>query len=213
MDKYIKPAFYVAVLIILLLLGKGYADYVEHKAYKFQQENLAKALQDSIHHFRDKEGDWVNEKRTIQATLDQLTDKNLALTQNQTELLKQVKEQNKTNQTITAALVDITAVIKGLKDSKPVLETDSTDRFAQKSANLEYDVTVHNVKRYNPSFTPSLTFNTIAFPNKQDINFHWLNDKKEGYPVSFSISNSNPYFKVNDIQSYAIPELTRAKVK
>src|SRR5579859_4745028 len=95
MDKYIKPAFYVAVLIILLLLGKGYADYVEHKAYKFQQENLAKALQDSIHHFRDKEGDWVNEKRTIQATLDQLTDKNLALTQNQTELLKQVKEQNK----------------------------------------------------------------------------------------------------------------------
>jgi hypothetical protein len=45
------------------------------------------------------------------------------------------------------------------------------------------------------------------------VNFHWKDDRKEGYPISFNVINTNPYFKVHDIQSYAIPELTREKVK
>lgn len=213
MDKYIKPAFYVAVIIILLLLGKWYADAKDHEAYRFQQENLNKALMDSVHHFKNKEGEWVSEKRTIQGKMDQLSDQNLKLSADQSELLKQVQAQNKTSQTFAAALVNLTATVANMKDNKPVAETDSTDRFAKNTPNFEYDVTVHNVKRFNASLTPSLSFNSLSFPNKQEINFHWMNDKKEGYPVSFSVANSNPYFKVTNIESYAIPELTREKVK
>ena len=60
-----------------------------------------------------------------------------------------------------------------------------------------------------PKIKPELVFKNLQFNNTQIIDFHWKDNKKEGYPIAFSVSNSNPYFEVVNIESYAIPELKR----
>jgi len=212
MDKYFKYGFFIAVLAIVALTFKMCSDGENYRNMKTQESNLRKALTDSATHFKTKEGAWGVEKRTLQASLDDLSDKNLNLTANQEALLKQVKEQNKQSQTIAAALIELKAEVANIKNDKPIVETDSSLQFAAETPNLSYDLTVFNVKRFELK-EPHLLISKITFPNKQDINFHWKDDKKEGYPISFSVTNTNPYFKVQDIQSYAIPELTRANVK
>jgi hypothetical protein len=56
-------------------------------------------------------------------------------------------------------------------------------------------------------------FDSFNLPNKQEISFQWGKEPKEGYPVSFSVSNSNKYFKVANIESYAIPEIKKTELK
>lgn len=212
MDKYFKYGFFIAIVAIIALLFKGCDDAKKLKNSEISSANLTKALNDTLHHFQTKEGDWGVEKRTLQTELSNLTDKNVVLTANQQKLVKQVEDQNKTSQTIAAALIELTAKVEGLTDDKPSAVTDSTVQFAESNPNFEFDLTVFNVKPIDLKI-PKLTLNRIAFPNTQTVNFHWKDDRKEGYPVSFSVVNTNPYFKVSDIQSFAIPELTREKVK
>jgi hypothetical protein len=212
MEKYFKYGFFIAVLAVVALTFKMCSDQKSIKDVKIEESNLRKALADTLHHFQTKEGDWGAEKLTMQTELSNLQDKNLVLSENQKTLVKQVEQQNKTSQTIAAALIELTAKVEGLTNEKPIHQTDSSVQFAAKTPDFEYDLTVFNVKPFELK-TPTLTLNRIAFPNKQTVNFHWKDDRKEGYPVSFSVVNTNQYFKVTDIQSYAIPELTREKVK
>jgi hypothetical protein len=44
-------------------------------------------------------------------------------------------------------------------------------------------------------------------PNKSFVSFQF--DKTKGNPVSFSVSNSNKYFHVANIESYAIPGINK----
>ena len=212
MEKYFKYGFFIAIFTIIGLLYKGCDDAKKINDAEISSANLNKALADTLHHFQTKEGDWGVEKRTIQAELSTLKDKNLVLTDNQKKLVKQIEDQNKTSQTIAAALIQLTAKVEGLSNEKPSVVTDSTVQFVAVSPDFEYDLTVFNVKPIDLKI-PKLTLNRIAFPNTQTINFHWKDDRKEGYPVSFNVINTNPYFKVHDIQSYVIPELKREKVK
>lgn len=211
-NKYFKYGFFIAIFAIIGLLYKGCDDAKKLKDAEIASSNLNKALTDTLHHFQTKEGDWGVEKRTMQAELSTLNSKNLVLTENQKQLVKQVEEQNKTSQTIAAALIELTAKVEGLTNDKPTNITDTTVQFAAKSPDFEYDLTVFNVKPIELK-VPKLTLNRIAFPNTQTVNFHWKDNRKEGYPISFSVINTNPYFKITDIQSFAIPELTRERVK
>ena len=49
--------------------------------------------------------------------------------------------------------------------------------------------------------------------NTQFIEFHWKNEKKIGYPIAFSVTNSNDLFKTTNIDSYVIPEIKKETVK
>lgn len=213
MDKYFKYGFFIAIFAIIGLLYKGCDDAKKLKDTKIESSNLTKALSDTLHHFKTKEGDWGVEKRTLQTDLSNLTSKNQVLTENQQKLVKQVEQQNKTSQTIAAALIQLQAEVKGIKNDHPVISTDSSQQFVDTTnTNFQYDIAVFNVKPLEFK-RPTLSINRVSFPNTQTVNFHWKDDRKEGYPVSFSVINTNPYFKVSDIQSFAIPELTREKVK
>jgi hypothetical protein len=61
-------------------------------------------------------------------------------------------------------------------------------------------------------FEPSLLFRHLEIPNEQFVDFHWKNEKKKGYPISFSISNSNKYIKTTNVESYAIPSLNKLNI-
>lgn len=212
-----KKTVVIIVLLLLLILGAGYHfNQISKKDQKIlEKENLGKALTDSVHRYKNKEGDWVNEKLTLQTDLKDLKDKNLNLTSNQKDLIKAVDAINKHNQVISAAMIQMGVKLDGLMSSEPVIETDSTERFVSnpKDSTLTYEILVNNVKRFNPNILPTLDFKKFDLPNKQTIEFHWKDDKKEGYPISFTVTNTNPYYKVYNVDSYAIPELTRANVK
>jgi hypothetical protein len=99
-----------------------------------------------------------------------------------------------------------------LKDDAPVAVTDSTVQFAKKLEHIQYDFTFGNLK--SRDFKKStLSINSLVFPNTQKIDFQWKDNRKEGYPISFSVINTNPYFKVTDIQSYIIPEIIKSELK
>ena len=206
----------IIILILLLLLLFGGFQYFrngsQHKKELQKQENLRNALSDSVKIYRNKEHEWVAEKLTIQAETKDLKDKNLKLTANQTDLIRRVDEINKKNQVITAALIEMGAKIDGLVNNKPVIQNDSTIQFTTKTDSIDYDIRVHNVKQFGLN-QPSLEFNKFSLPNKQLVEFHWKDDKKEGYPISFTVTNTNPYYKVYNLDSYAIPELDKTKVK
>lgn len=213
-EKLYQLGLLVAVLIIAGLFFKSCQDKKALNAVKVEESNLRKALTDTLTHFQTKEGDWGAEKRTLQTELGVLKDNNLNLTENQKKLVKEVERQNKNGQTIAAAIVEMKAEIAGLKNDKPVLVTDTSAQFIPTEPNpyLDYDISVYNMKPLEFK-TPTLNINKISFPNTQSVNFHWRDDKKEGYPVAFSVTNTNPYFKINDIQSYAIPEVKKSELK
>jgi hypothetical protein len=212
MDKYFKYGFFIAIFAVIALTFKMCGDQKKLKDADIQATNLNKALTDTLHHFQTKEGNWGVEKRTMQTDLSNLKDKNLVLTANQKSLIQEVERQNKNGQVIAAALIELTAKVEGLTNDKPTSVTDSSATFAEKSPDLDYDLTISNMRPIQFK-TPTLKINRIAFPNTQTVNFHWKDERQEGYPISFSVVNTNKYFKVTDIQSYAIPELTREKVK
>lgn len=211
-EKIYQLGLLIAGLIIGGLFFKSCQDNKALNAVKVEESNLRKALTDTLTHFQTKEGDWGVEKRTLQTELSVLKDNNLNLTENQKKLVKEVERQNKNAQTIAAAIIELKAEIAGLKNEQPINQTDSTVQFAYNSIDLQYDFTIYNVKPLEFK-TPTLSINRISFPNTQSVNFHWRDDKKEGYPVAFSVTNTNPYFKINDIQSYAIPEIKKSELK
>jgi len=90
-------------------------------------------------------------------------------------------------------------------DSNRVTFIDSTEF-------LIYDIEIGKVMRASPLADPTILFKSLSLPNKQFIEFHWENNKKEGYPIMFSVSNSSPYYKTYNINSYAIPELQKEVV-
>jgi FtsZ-binding cell division protein ZapB len=203
----------IIVLFLLLLIGGWYHF---NKTGKLEDQHdldikLQRALTDTLHQFKNDKGQWVSEKLTLQLDLDDLKKKNLTLTQSQKDLLDAVKKVNKDNQVITAALIEMGIKIDKWKDDKPVEVTDSTVRFATDTDSIKYDIFVSNVKPVDLKI-PKLEFRKFEMPNTQFIEFHWKDNKKEGYPISFSVTNSNPLYKVYDINSYAIEGLDKNKI-
>jgi hypothetical protein len=211
MDKYFKYGFFIAIFAVIALTSKMCSDQKKFKEADQQASNLSKALLDTLHHFQTKEGDWGAEKRTMQTELSTLKDDNLNLNANQKALIKEVERQNKTATTIAAALVELSAKVEGLTNDNAIV-TDTTVNFPFNSVDLKYNLTVSNVKPIEFK-RPILRINSLEFPNTQKINFHWKDDKEEGNPIAFSVTNTNQYFKITDIQSYAIPELKKKEIK
>lgn len=208
----------IAIVIALILL-LGAIVYFQHNKIvglkdKYQTEvNLKNALIDSVHTYQNKQGEWVAERLTIQESIKNLEKMNGQLTTSQKELLDRVKGLDKNQSIITAALVETKVILSGLVDKPTVDVKDSSVVFVDSTKNLKYNIEVGHVKPIVPAILPTLKFNKFELPNKQFVEFHWNNDKKAGYPVAFSVTNSNELFKTVNIDSYAIPNLKPDKSK
>jgi cell division protein FtsB len=213
-----KNNMLIAVLI-LLFLAMGTTIYFQNKSInkykdKYQTEvKLKNALLDTMGVYQNKEKEWVAEKLTIQESIKNLEKINAQLTNSQKELLARVKEMNKNYDVIAAALIETNVLIKGLTfHGEPKVDTiNKTINFTD-SSNVDkkvvyYDITATKVIPAFPNIKTGLVINRMYFPNKQFVAFRWEKNKGANYPVSFSVSNSNDYFRTVNIESYAIPEL------
>ena len=213
----------ILLVAVLLLVGGGIFNFQRNKIKEWKQKhqtevNLNTALNAEMKVYQNKEMNWVAEKETMQASLTHLFDRFNDLTDSQKELVTRVKQLNKDNTVITAALIEanvkIDSLLVGQTDSGAVV-IDTIEKkvnfnnlaTADTTTNLIYDVDVNHVLPAHADVTPTMLFKNLDFPNTQLVAFEWKNDKKKGYPISFSTTNTNPYYKTNDINSYAIPEL------
>jgi hypothetical protein len=217
----------IIVIILLLLFGMGTTIYfMRNKIIKltdlYQTEvNLKNALLDSTHFYQNKQGEWVATKLTLQETIKNLEKMNGQLTASEKELLARIKEADKNNTVIAAALIKSQITIDSLLHhghtevdtvNKTLTFTDSL-RNAKKDIILTYDFKVSGAVPAIADIKPTLMIKSIGLPNTQFIEFHWKDIKKLGYPVAFSVTNSNDYFKTTNIDSYVIPELKEPTVK
>lgn len=203
-------------IIIILILGLGSTVYLQHNKIKritLEHRNeikLKNALNDSVNYYINELGEVVAEKLTLQSTIKNLESLNDQLTASEKELLARLKQEKNEKAVIVAALVDAKIIIDSLMGAGDVAVTDSTIEFNSFDTEeyFKYNIVVNGAKPITSLIKPAIFFNRLEFPNQQFIKFNW-GEKEEGYPIEFSISNSNPYYKVLDVSSYAIPELQK----
>lgn len=203
-------------IVVLLILGLGAVVYFQNKrivnlADKYQTEvNLKNALLDTVTTYQNKQNEWVTEKLTIQANMNHLKDMNGQLTDSQKDLVKRIEGIEKNSSIIAAALIETNILIDSLRNSKGIVnEEDTTITFKDSTENINYNFIVKNAVPISPFFQPILKFKKLSLPNTQFIEFHWEDNKKLGYPTAFSVTNTNKYYKTENINSYAIPEIKK----
>ncbi len=203
----------IIVLIMVVLVGGGlWWNSNNKQQLKYNVEhNLRIALEDSVDVYQNKEGEWVAEKKTLQGDISTLEDENVNLTENQTNLLARLKRANKKNDVFAAALAQQEVVIDSLINTVATIDTvNHTIAFEANTDSIEYKIKVLNVKPME-SLSPILVIQELKIPNEVFVEFHWEDGKT--HPVAVSMTNSNTFFKTNDIDSYAIPELQKDVVK
>lgn len=207
----------IPYLIIVLLCGVIYFVFQRNEKLSTDLQSEAKlrlALIDTMTTYKNERNELVSEKRTLQFKLNDSEFKNK-------ELVQRIKETEEKNATLekkvsvfAAALIELQVKIDELQKSNVIIsEKDSSVTFTSKNPNeIKYTLKVQPVLTFKDK-SPELTFVDFSIPNKQFIEFHWRNNPKEGYPVSFSVTNTNPYFKTMNIESYAIPEINKPDIK
>ena len=207
------------VLAILLILSMWIQnDIIKEWKYKYQTEvKLNDALNDSVRFYKNSYGEVVAEKLTIQESVKNLEKIYGQLTDSQKELIMRVKELDRKSSTLAAALITVNVKIDSLlHGGETVVDTANkkvyfSDFYKETRNNIEYEVAYKfTVGKVIPSpliAKPTLLIDSLYFPNKQFVNFHYIDDKKMSDPISFSVSNSNGFFSTVNIDSYAIPRL------
>jgi LEA14-like dessication related protein len=215
----------IVLVIVLVLVGGGILRLQRNKINEWKgkhqtEVNLRNALIDTVRYYKNAYGEEVAEKLTIQESVKNLEKMYGQLTESQKELVSRVKQLNKDNTVITAALIEANVKIDSLLirdggegdvvvDTVNKMTNFNNLRTADSTTNLIFDIDVNNILPAYPNIKPTMLIKNLDFPNKQLVVFEWKNEKKKGYPVSFSTTNSNPYYRTHNINSYAIPALSK----
>lgn len=214
--KNVLIVIVIAIIVALLLVVYFQHNKVVKLKNKYETEvKLKDALVDTVHLYQNKQKEWVAEKLTIQESVKNLEKINGQLTASQKEMVARIKEVEKKNDIIVAALIETHVKLDSLlHKGQTVVDTTHkkvmfSDWRKDGKKEIKYKLTVGNVIPSQLGLQPTLFIDSLDFPNKQFIEFHWKNDKKKGYPVAFSVSNSNDYFKTVNVDSYAIPKLSK----
>ena len=205
----------ILVAIIAILLIGGYSLWrttkTEHIAELQASNNYKDALFSKMKVFKDTNGLIWAERNALQVSLFQLRADSTLLTAQKKELLKRITATGDAKNVIAAALIETKVKANSIQVIKPVTVTDSTVTFAAKTDSISFKATVTNVQAL-PHRIASFHLDSLTLSNKSYVNFKW-GAKKEGFPVSFSITNSNPMFKTVNIESYIIPEISKTALQ
>jgi hypothetical protein len=198
-----------AVIIALLLLSLRGCPHSVPTA-ELNALRLSQALRDSTRSVVEN-GQLRREKLTLQGTIHDLQIEAAALNAQQLRLLATVKtyQAHPKGPALIAAgsIKGKAALVKPQPAIAPELASadSSALHFGFKSDSLNYRVRLTGVRAL-PGVTPELQLESLSLPNEATVAFTW-DDAHAGHPVSFSVTNSNPLFRVGGVESYAIPEL------
>lgn len=217
----------VIIILLLFIIGGGifyHLNKIGKKNDQYEQQvKLTEALTDSIRIYETKNDELIYEKRTIQGDLSKLQKENFIFSEEQKDLLETVerinKERRKEREIFAAARITYEAFIDSLNEVIAGATNIDTINNVISFVNTDtgghfiYDLDIMNVRPYPFKMTPEIRFKKIDFPNKQIVTFNWDKNKRKDYPISFSVMNTNKYYKPLDIESFAIEGLNKDTVK
>jgi hypothetical protein len=206
-----KAIPYIFIIFLLIIIYFFYKKNENLNQRIGMIDNLNIALNDSLIQYHNSYNELVSEKLTLQSDIQYLKEINGQLTESQRELLDRIIKLEKNTTVIAAALIETNVKIDSLKGGN-VIVTDTNVTFTDIKPEIEYLFRVNNIKPLSNK-KPNLIIEKLILPNTQFIEFHWKNNRKEGYPIAFSVSNSNPYFITTNIDSYVIPEIIKPEIK
>lgn len=203
----------IAIIVILIIFGglKFFNNKINDLKAKLETEvKLKIALLDSTKYYLNKQNELVAEKLSLQETEKNLKKINDQLNASQKELMARVATIEKNGSVIAAALIATNIKLDSLRQGKVSIDSlNKSLAFTDSTKNIRYNIIVGNAIRASKNILPTLTFKDFSLPNKQFVDFYWKDNKKAGNPVSFSITNTNPYFKTTNIDSYIIPAIQK----
>lgn len=213
-----KEYFNKKNLIFVVLILSGYLLFTfQLNRYnnlndKYDTEILLRnAMQDTIKTYENKYGEVVDEKLTLQGNLKRINELYDKLSDNQKKLVDRLNNSEKDRKILAAANVKLQFEIDSLKNiiSVGVVDTlNKTITFKESYPEIKYEFVVSNVLPYNKNIKVEHKIVSLYIPNEQLIEFHYNNkQRRDNFPVSFSITNTNKYMKTYDIDSYIIPEI------
>ena len=212
----------IIVIVILLLVfggGFGWIGKLINQANNqlSQQIHLTEALQADLTYTKNKLDEEVATKNSLQADIKTINEQNLNLTKNQEELLWRMKNVQKDNDLISAALIETQATLDSIRFENThvvINEKDTSLTFVQNNDSIGFDITVGKVRPSSAFAIPTLTFNSLKIPNKLFIEFHWDNNKEyKQKPIAFSVTHSNPLMITTNMDSFIIPEVNKKALK
>lgn len=204
-------------IILIIIFGGGFSimNRINNKVKTELEEErkLVAALNDSLRITTNKYGEVVSEKLTLQTTIENLENTNIQLTEDQKELIRRLGITEKEKDVISAALIKANVFIDSLMHMGEVTIGDSIITFIEtNNPNIQYTIDILNAMPVNTESTPKLLFKNLNIPNDTYVEFFWEDNKNDGYPVSFSVTNTNKYMEVYNIESYAIPSLQKEEI-
>lgn len=211
----------LVIAILLLVLGGGFG-WLGNRLnlandQLAQQINLTEALQADLSYTKNKFDEEVATKKSLQTDIKTLNDQNLNLTKNQEELLWRMKNVQKDNDLISAALIETQATLDSIRFENThvvINEKDTSLTFIQSNDSIGFDITVGKARPSSAFILPTLTFNSLKIPNKLFIEFHWDNNKEyKQKPIAFSVTHSNPLMTTTNMDSFVIPEVNKNALK
>lgn len=213
-----KEFFNKKNLIFAILILSGYLLFTfQLNRYnnlndKYETEILLRnAMQDTIKTYENKYGEVVDQKLTLQGNLKRINELYDKLTDNQKKLINNLNNSEKNRKILAAANIRLQFEIDSLKEviSVGVIDTlKKTITFKENTPEIRYEFVVSNVLPYNKILNVEHKINYLYIPNEQSIEFHYDNkQRRDNFPISFSITNTNKYMKTYDIDSYIIPEI------
>lgn len=206
----------IGILLLIIIGGGVYScnNMNKRKAELQEYKNLQTALNDSLDIYRNEYDELVAEKKSIQYDLKELETINTNLTVNQKRLIERINKSNKKNDIISAAYVELEISYNKLKASLGNYDgIGQTITFIDSTKNIQYEFIVSNVRPADTNKVTELNIKKLVIPNRQYIEFKWEDHKREGYPVSFQITNTNDLIRVIDADSYIIPEISKEEIK
>lgn len=219
--QYTLKNYKIVGIVIAIILSLSLIVYFQHKSIvnlKEKNKNEVKlrtALLDSVEYYRNERNELVAEKLTMQETIKNLGKISNQLNFMQKELIARIKEVEKKNDVIAAALFNTNVKIDSLlHKGETIVDTIGKtitfrDLYKVDKREVRYSFIVGKVLPADIKIKPTLLIDSLYFPNTQFVDFKWKNDRKAGYPVSFSVTNSNDFFKTSNVESYIIPNITK----
>lgn len=202
--------FYIIIIVLLILFSFFFKKISNLKTEIENKEKLTLALTDTITTYKNLYNQTVSEKRTIQTNLKEVKNTNIKLTKNQSKLFNKINEVSKEKKIISAAYIELKYKYDSLLLGGGNYDTiNNTIEYVGDTNNLYYYFLVDNVRRVDTLKESNLNIKSLEIHNEQFIEFHWENNKKEGYPISFSITNTNDNIIVTNLDSYAIPNIKK----
>jgi seryl-tRNA synthetase len=198
------------MIVLFFLMSFMYEGTLEERNKEITQtEQLMKAITDKMDSVVIENGKLMYSKKTLQASVKDLNSIKESLNDEQQNLMTKISKANKEKQVIAAALVKTKAELADIK-GKTNFINDTTLALTMDSDSLSYIIEVTGVAIAKDS--PQHIIKSLVIPNEMYIDFKW-GAKKEGYPVSFSITNSSPYMNTYNIESYMIPEIIKDELR